>query len=78
MRNPMAIELIPDGARIRKVFSEENDAHPVGSQGVVLSSCPYEAMVNGRLIRAGYFVLWDDFPLPVFVVDFKIAPVMNA
>ncbi|MCK1670337.1 hypothetical protein [Bradyrhizobium sp. 150] len=57
---------IPNGTPIVKVFSEERDANPVGTTGVVLGS-----MSDGE--RTGYFVEWQTMPgVPVFVAEFKI------
>jgi hypothetical protein len=57
---------IPNGTPIIKVFSEQGDANPVGTTGVVLGS-----MSDGTI--TGYFIEWQTMPgVPVFVAGFKI------
>lgn len=59
---------IPNGTRIKKVFSEDGDANKVGTEGVVIGS------IHHPDVGFGYFVEWDTFPgLPVFVVEKKIS-----
>lgn len=74
---------LPRGTRVRKVQSEEGDAHPVGSMATVIGS------VGGAEVAAkfpelaalepsgiGYFVMWDDMPgAAVFITAKKLAPV---
>lgn len=73
-----AVGAIPNGSTIMKSRSEDGDATPDGTFGVVLGS------IDGSLIDAAiekktgtkfmYFVEWDNRPgFAVSVADFKIA-----
>lgn len=58
----------PNGARVRKVYSDPGDAHPIGAMATVLSSVthPDEGIA--------YFVEWDLSPRrAVLVVAKKLA-----
>lgn len=60
---------IPNLARVVKVATEPNDAHPIGAHATILGSMRHPD--DGRLL---YFVLWDDAPTtPVAVIAYKIA-----
>lgn len=64
---------LPNGTRVRKVETEPEDAHPIGSLATVLGSV-YHA-VHGF----GYFVEWDAKPrFAVLVIARKIAHEQSA
>jgi hypothetical protein len=57
---------IPNGTRVKKVWGEDGDTHPVGSEGVVLGSIGAGSMI-------GYFIEWDARPkAAVFVAGPKL------
>jgi hypothetical protein len=61
--------VIPNGTTIRKVKTEDGDAHPVGALGVVLGSIQIPTM------PIFYFIEWEALPgYAVGVIDWKIAP----
>lgn len=71
---------IPNGTRIQKIWSEEGDTFPLGTQGTILSSLGpiTEDMVQPgvELGEFGYFISWDPFPnTPVFTIGKKIESV---
>jgi len=56
-----------NGTKIKKVFCEQGDAHPIGALGTVLGS------VSAEAAGFGYFVEWQDRPnVAVFVIEKKI------
>jgi hypothetical protein len=71
---------IANGERIIKVNSEDEDAHPNGSEGVVVGSLDMrEAPQLQALppeqqhVEVAYFIAWDDAPsLPVGTLDYKV------
>jgi hypothetical protein len=65
----------PIGTRIVKVRLEEGDGTPLGTGGEVIASHyaghipPTDGVTPATYF---YFVMWDDFPAPVGVLDWKI------
>lgn len=69
-------DVIPNGARIVKVATEEKDMNPVGTKGTVLGSIRHAEVHNGRVF---YFVEWDTAPrVAVGCIGWKIARVEDA
>jgi len=63
------------GTEIEKVSSEVGDGHIDGARGRVASVMgPVD--VPGFPCRYGYFVKWEDFPIPVFIAGHKVQPVV--
>lgn len=63
-----------NGTRVAKVKDDPGDTHTLGAPATILGSVG-PMTVEGRKVY-GYFVEWDDCPgIPVFVADYKIAPV---
>jgi hypothetical protein len=62
------------GTRVVKTGGEPGDVHPTGARGTVRGSVGQEEMtMNGRRVRHGYFIEWDDMPgVVVAVVDWKL------
>lgn len=67
--------MIPKYTRVRKTVNEKGDLHKIGATGEIVSVIEHETVYRGMRIECGYFVVWDDFPVPVFVCDYKIEPV---
>jgi hypothetical protein len=67
---------IPNGERVIKVNSEPGDSNPNGTGGVVIGSIAVPKKAQDTLqrydVKHGYFIEWDTFPAPVFVVDIKV------
>lgn len=64
----------PNGTRILKVEGESGDGTPVGTGGIVLSSVDtsHISIPGVRKATYFYFVLFDDFPAPIGIADWKI------
>ena len=61
---------LPNGTPIVKVQTENGDAHPVGTLGVVLGSFSHPEILDGQLF---YFTEWTHKPrVAVAVVAWKI------
>jgi hypothetical protein len=66
----------PKGTRVQKYNSKPEDLHENGAKGTVvdvLGPVPDGDMQG----RCGYFILWDDFPLPVFIADDRVRMLGN-
>jgi hypothetical protein len=65
------------GTRVEKTLSKPDDGHPDGARATVLWSLGPLHKDAGEFPAGtyGYFVRWDDFPDPVFVVGTRIRPV---
>lgn len=65
----------PNGTRIEKVWAEEGDGTAIGVGGEVIAS---HYVGDAKLenvpypVTYFYFVVFDDFPSPVGIVDRKI------
>lgn len=63
------------GTEVQKTHSEEGDGNPDGTLGVVKGSKlidmlhPDNSSINVKYI---YFVEFVGFPVPIFIVDYKI------
>lgn len=58
---------IPNGARVRKIKSEDADLTPTGTEGYVLGS------LGHKELGVAYYVEWDNRPrVAVAVVSWKI------
>jgi hypothetical protein len=56
------------GDRVRKVGSDERDAHRDGAAGRVLKVLPVSIPTDNDGQEFAYFVEWDDLPgMPVFI-----------
>jgi hypothetical protein len=64
----------PNGTRVIKIDAEESDSTRIGTKGTVISSVDAsDVEIEGvRRITYFYFVMWDDFPAPVGLADWKI------
>lgn len=60
-----------NGTRVRKVQSEANDGHSDGAKGIVVGSMP-SAGIEGMRGLPFYFVMWDDFAIPVGTAGWKL------
>jgi hypothetical protein len=61
MTEPYAV-----GSLVEKCCSEPGDGHPDGALAKVVSVMGPIA-IPGYKSQYGYFVLWNDFPAPVFI-----------
>lgn len=67
---PPPPDAIPNDTRVRKVHSEKGDGHKNGALGTVVGY-----LGHPEVEEYGYWIRWDDFPLPVFTLSYKVEPV---
>jgi hypothetical protein len=69
--HPLAI-----GVEIEKVNSELNDGHKDGTRGKIVSVLgPVDPVIAAKFgSQYGYFILWEDCPIPVFTGSKKVLP----
>jgi hypothetical protein len=61
------------GTEIEKTGSKPGDGHQDGARGKVVGVLgPVD--VPGVDDHYGYFILWDDFPIPVFTSGSRVQP----
>lgn len=78
MLSGQAAGAIPNGCKVVKQNSEEGDAHPDGTRGVVLSSigAPPEMLAEG-FDPFFYFVDWGDSGIPIGTMGRKVRKHMD-
>lgn len=69
MRNGDLRCSIPIGSSVKKILSEPNDTHPIGTEGKVTGSIYHPE------IGSAYLVLFEGTPGETFIIEKKIQPI---
>lgn len=67
---------LPNGTRVRKVWTLPGDAHQNGTRAVVLSSTGPHIYADGTTYYM-YRVLWDGEPEPCLIAGLKLRPIKS-